>query len=146
MLDLGTGVDLEPAVKELQGSARLVALLSAQPLQRALVGVREQRGRRGHVQQLEHFSAQVRGVCAARDPELDPRGAEPVQHRGHVVVEREGLADLVGTCVVCRVGLEGRVDVRIDPEGPERVVEVEHDEARERLAVCQDGGQRGRDR
>lgn len=51
---------------------------------------------------------------------------------GNVAVELEFLARAVCCAGMRRVDLQRRRDMCIDPKRPERVVEIEDDEARER--------------
>lgn len=139
MSNLGAGIDLEAAVKELEGLARLVALLASNLFQGRLVGAGKQRRGRGHVQQLEHLAAEVGGVGAAGDGDADARGAQAVQHRGHVAVKGESLAYFVGAGAAVGVGFQRGIHVRVYPERPQGVVEVKDDQARQWLAVGQDG-------
>lgn len=156
--DLGRGVDLEPGVEEVDGPAALAVLRAAPFRVPSTPAIRhrhvpvlacggggvwqQQAAGRRHVQHLEHVAPEVGRVGAARDAQAHPRERrQGVQHARHVAVEGEGLPHLVRAGAVRRVRPQRRVHVRVYPEGPERVVEVEDDGARERAAVREDRGE-----
>lgn len=147
MTDLRRGVYLQARIEEINRLPRLV--LAAPSLAPAIpilpLGAGKKNDARGrHVQHLEHVAPEVGRRGAARDAEAHAGEGEPVQDRGDVAVEGEGLADLVRAGGVRGVpGAQGRVHVRVDPEGPERVVQVEDHRARQRAAVGQDARERG---
>lgn len=90
---------------------------------------------RRQMQQLEHFARQLGRTSPTRQAESHAALAQGQEDGGHVAVEGEGFVELVDAGGVRGRGLEGRRAVRVDPEGPQGVVEAEDDEAGEGLLV-----------
>jgi hypothetical protein len=98
---------------------------------------------RRQMQQLQHLPRHLRRLRPARQSQLHAALLQRHEDGRHILAEGERFAEPVDAGRVGRRGLQRRRAVRVDPEGPQRVVEVEDDEARERLEVCEGGG-RGR--
>jgi hypothetical protein len=83
-------------------------------------------------------------VGSARKAHCDAAVVRGAQDGGHAGVEGEVLAVAVahvGAGFAGAVGgFEGRGDVRVDPEGPQRVVQVEDDEGGQGERVGECGG------
>lgn len=91
------------------------------------------------MQELEHISRQLRRRGTTGYTNLDTQLWKRVQNGGNVSVKGKGFARAVGArCVVAAWhGLEGGAAyVRVDPKGPESVIEVKDEELGQRAAIC----------
>ena len=74
------------------------------------------------MQNLEHIARKVRRMRSRCDADFHTGVVQRVEDGGHVGVEAVVLAIAVGGGGVRAVGLNGRGDVGVDPEGPQGVV------------------------
>lgn len=96
------------------------------------------------MQITQHLPRQIRRASPTRNTQLDILLLDRRQDAGYFVVETVaaavGVADgVAGVFAAGRRLFERRVDVRVDPKRPQRVVEVEDDEFGQRLAIAEGG-------
>lgn len=88
------------------------------------------------MQALEQLASQIRGARPRRHAQLYfIRAIEIWQHGQylrHLFVECEILARAVCGAGMRGIDLQRRRDMRVYPEGPERVIQVKDDESRKR--------------
>lgn len=132
MRDLVPRVDLQ-VIEELARWPRLCRVILAAPQGTTRVrtaAVAAGLARRRDQQHAQQLVGEVRRARAARCRDLQALGARGCQDARHVRVEGKGLAMAVACSAAARLRLQRGRAVRVDPEGPEGVVEVEDEDGR----------------